>query len=389
MNSRQTSPVLLISAIVLALAGCDDFKRQDSHAPATATPVTSAQPQTATPDIVPPSPALATPVAPPVLATAPVPVLGAVASASPEAQAIEASAYAAALAPDAKRRLLIKVQVLLDRANFSPGVIDGRDGSNMRNALAAFEQAHGLAADGAVNAAAETALTEADPGPVTQDYVLTADDVKGPFLGTVPTTMEALSKLTHIGYATAAEGLAEKFHMDEALLRALNPGADFTVAGTSVVVVRPNAGALAAQVARIEVDKTSNQVRAFDAGGKIVAVFPATVGSTERPAPSGDWAVRTVAPNPTYGYDPTRLTFGDTKGGKLTIAAGPNNPVGAAWIDLTKDTFGIHGSPDPTKIGKAASHGCVRLTNWDVIALSRAVKHGTVVSFVGAETRKS
>ena len=197
-----------------------------------------------------------------------------------------------------------------------------------------------------------------------------------------------MAKLPHVGYATAAEGLAEKFHMDEALLRALNPGADFTVAGTKLVVVRPNAGALAGQVARIEVDKSLNQVRAFDAAGKILAVLPATVGSTERPAPSGDWAVRTVAPNPTYGYDPARLTFGNVAGGKLTIAAGPNNPVGAAWIDLTKDTFGIHGSPDPSKIGKTASHGCVRLTNWDVTALSRAVKKGTVVSFVGAETRK-
>ena len=141
---------------------------------------------------------------------------------------------------------------------------------------------------------------------------------------------------------------------------------------------------LPAGVTRIEVDKSKRQVRAY--GGEVLlAVYPATVGSTDRPAPEGEWAVRTTAPNPTYTYDPSRLTFGKASNGKLTIKAGPNNPVGGTWIDLTKDTFGIHGTPDPRQVGKTASHGCVRLTNWDAAELGSAIRKGTVVVFSGAE----
>ena len=138
-------------------------------------------------------------------------------------------------------------------------------------------------------------------------------------------------------------------------------------------------------VTRVEVDKTKRQVRAYGEGDVLLAVYPATVGSSDRPAPEGDWAVRTTAPNPTYTYDPSRLTFGKASQGKLTIKAGPNNPVGSTWIDLTKDTYGIHGTPDPRLVGKTASHGCVRLTNWDARQLSLAVKKGTKVAFVGVE----
>jgi lipoprotein-anchoring transpeptidase ErfK/SrfK len=139
-------------------------------------------------------------------------------------------------------------------------------------------------------------------------------------------------------------------------------------------------------VASIHVDKAHNQLTARDAAGTIVAVYPATVGSSERPAPKGTWAVRTTAPAPSYTFDPSRLTF-KTKGGgneKLTIKPGPNNPVGSTWIDLTRDTYGIHGSPDPRLIGKVASHGCVRLTNWDAHELAAAVKPGTKVVFSGS-----
>ena len=139
-------------------------------------------------------------------------------------------------------------------------------------------------------------------------------------------------------------------------------------------------------MARIEIDKSLGQVRAFDAGGVQLAVYPATVGSAERPAPAGEWAVRTLAPRPTYTYDPSRLTFGAPKG-KLTIKPGPNNPVGSTWIDLTKDTYGIHGTPDPKLVNKRASHGCVRLTNWDAAELGSAVTKGAKVTFMGTEAR--
>ena len=170
--------------------------------------------------------------------------------------------------------------------------------------------------------------------------------------------------------------------MDPALLKSLNPDADFSAAGTKIVVAALGPDKLPGTVTRIEVDKTRRQVRAFG-GDVLLAVYPATVGSVERPAPDGEWAVRTVAANPTYTYDPSRLTFGKASNGKLTIPPGPNNPVGSTWIDLTMETYGIHGTPDPRLVGKTASHGCVRLTNWDVRQLSQAVKKGTVVDFVG------
>jgi len=231
------------------------------------------------------------------------------------------------------------------------------------------------------------ALTKADSAPVTQDYVITADDEKGPFLGTIPSGFPEMAKLKSLGYANPLQYFAEKFHMSEALLRELNPKADFTAVGTSIVALRPGNGDIGEPVARVEVDKSTGQVRALNAAGRIVAVFPATVGSTERPAPSGEGAVKSVVNNPPYQYDPKRLTFGDKSKGALTIAAGPNNPVGSTWIDLTVETYGIHGSPDPTLIGKTASHGCVRLTNWDAAALGRAVKKGTPVVFVGRTTK--
>ena len=307
------------------------------------------------------------------------------ASTAPEAQAIEAAGLdPAATAAADKKRLLIRAQVLLDRAHFSPGVIDGREGSNMKNAVMAFEAARGLPVDGLLDPAVWEALVTADTGPVTQDYVITEDDVKGPFTP-IPTGFTAQARLERLGYATPLEGLAERFHMDEALLTALNPGIDFAVAGARIVVTRPAAGDLPAGIARIEVDKSREQVRALDAAGKVLAAFPATVGSSDRPAPTGEWAVNSVSPNPNYVYDPSVLTFGPRRGGKLTLAPGPNNPVGSTWIDLTKDTYGIHGTPDPANVGKTSSHGCVRLTNWDAAALGRAVTKGVKVVFVGSE----
>jgi lipoprotein-anchoring transpeptidase ErfK/SrfK len=275
----------------------------------------------------------------------------------------------------------VRVAVLLGRAHFSPGVIDGRDGSNLTRAIAAYRSARALPAGG-VDATLLSSLTAQDSAPVTADYVIADHDVKGPFLGSVPQDLRALAKLDAVGFATPREALAEKFHMSETLLAALNPGADFGKAGTRLVVVQAEAAPLA-PVARLQVDKSTEQVRALDAAGQVIAAFPATVGSAERPAPSGEWAVKSVTEKPNYIYDPARLTWGPRKAGKLTIPPGPNNPVGDVWIALTAETYGIHGAPDPTQVGKTASHGCVRLTNWDAVALGRALTKGAPVDFVG------
>lgn len=283
--------------------------------------------------------------------------------------------------------LLTRVEILLDRAHFSPGEIDGKNGDNLKKAIAAYKQAHNVPNPQALDGALLNALTNADHAPALQTYAITADDEKGPFIGTVPKDFRALAKLKHVGYANPQEELAEKFHMSPALLRELNPNADFSKAGTTLTVARPGDG-LIGTADHVQVDKTMDQVRAYDASGKLLAIYPSTVGSTERPAPSGKATVVSVAPNPTYTYDPSRVTFGPKSAGKLTIAAGPNNPVGTTWIALSIATYGIHGTPDPDLVGKTASHGCVRLTNWDAAALGKAVKKGTPVEFLGEEQPK-
>ena len=376
MNSLKVA--LFAVAGVALTAACSD--------PASAPRAAAAPPPASAAPVVPQTEvAAAAPVLPDTSGIAPLTDIPPIeASASPSAQPIDKAVWKAVpVTPQDKRNAMLRAQVLLARARYSPGVIDGQDGGNVRNAIAAFEAAHGLPVDGAMDDQVWAALA-ADAQPVLTDYTITADDVKGPFLGALPTDMVELSKLPGIGFTTPLEGLAEKFHMDEPLLKALNPGVDFSVAGTRIVVAAVGPEKLPAPVTRIEVDESKRQVRAYG-GDMLLAVYPATVGSTERPAPEGEWAVRATAPNPTYTYDPTRLTFGKAEQGKLTLKAGPNNPVGSTWIDLTKDTFGIHGTPDPRQVGKTASHGCVRLTNWDVRQLGQAVKKGTKVVFVGVE----
>ncbi len=369
--------VLLAGVSLTLLGACSDRgSKGAAQAPVAPPPAASAGAPVA---VASNTPAAASDIAPPVLETQPI-----IASVSSLASPIDTADWSAA--PEtrtARRNALLRAEVLLARAHFSPGVIDGQDGGNLKNAIAAFEAAHGLPVDGAMDEQVWSELAK-DTRPALTDYLITPDDVKGPFLARIPTDMTELSKLPAIGFTSPAEALAEMFHMDEALLKALNPGVDFATAGARIVVAALGPDKLPAPVTRVEVDKTRRQVRAYG-GETLLAVYPATVGSTERPAPQGDWAVRAVASNPTYTYDPSRLTFGKAGQGKLTIKAGPNNPVGSTWIDLTKDTYGIHGTPDPRLVGKTASHGCVRLTNWDVRQLSQAVKKGTVVAFVGVE----
>jgi lipoprotein-anchoring transpeptidase ErfK/SrfK len=283
--------------------------------------------------------------------------------------------------------LAIRAQAMLARARFSPGVADGQFGTNFKHALTAYQKARGVPGSGTIDSQTWKMLS-AEPAsqpPVARVYAITPADIAGPFAADVGEDFVKLAALP-IGpqFTTIVEALAERFHMSQGLLRALNPQANFSAAGTNLIVVDDAAPAFArGDVARVDVSKSNASVRAFDRSDKLVAFYPATVGSTERPSPSGTHKVVGVANNPTYTYDPARLAWGPRSAGKLVIKPGPNNPVGAVWIDLNAPSYGIHGTPDPDKIGKTASHGCVRLTNWDAQALAAGVKPGVVVKFIG------
>jgi lipoprotein-anchoring transpeptidase ErfK/SrfK len=286
--------------------------------------------------------------------------------------------------------LLIRAEVLLDRARFSPGVVDGKQGTNLKHAVMAYQSAHAIDPSGDLDADTWKALST-DPAaasarPAAMEYKITADDIAGPF---APDVGEDFVKLAAQPdgplFATTLEALAEKFHMSQALLQALNPGVDFKTAGASIVVVDAAPPAFAkGDVKTITVSKADALVTAYGPDGKVVASYPATVGSTGKPSPSGVHKVNGVARNPTYTYDPAKLNWGPRSHGKLVVKSGPNNPVGVVWIDLNAPSYGIHGTPDPDHIGKTASHGCVRLTNWDAQALAAGVKPGVMVTFEGA-----
>jgi lipoprotein-anchoring transpeptidase ErfK/SrfK len=277
----------------------------------------------------------------------------------------------------------IKAQVLLDRARFSPGAIDGRHGENFVNALRMFQSQNGLPASGELDAATFEKLAQ-DADPVMIDYTISAKDVAGPFSEKIPGKFEKKATLKRLDYTGPAEMLAERFHMSQDLLAALNRGKALDQAGTVITVanVSVKPAALDAAVGKVEVDKAHKVLRVLAADGKLLALYPASIGSEEKPAPSGTLKVVRIAHNPTYVYNPEFRFKGVKAKSKLKIAAGPNNPVGVVWIALDQKTYGIHGAPDPEKVGKAASHGCVRLTNWDALALARMVKKGTVVEFL-------
>jgi lipoprotein-anchoring transpeptidase ErfK/SrfK len=284
--------------------------------------------------------------------------------------------------------LLVRAQLLLDRAGFSPGEIDGRNGDNFKKAMRAFAKSKSLKSGNALAPELWAALVETFPEPALVEYTITEADVKGPFLEKVPTKMEAMQGIQRMSYGSVVEELAEKFHMSEGLLKDLNAKTKFE-AGETIAVANIEEDARGAKVAQIEIDKSEGVLRAFKKDGSVAGVFPATVGSTEKPAPSGRYKVTRVAQNPTYRYNPDYAFKGVKETKPFTINPGPNNPVGVVWIALSIPSYGIHGTPNPSQVGKTESHGCVRLTNWDARKLASMVDKNTTVDFVGNEKGRS
>ncbi|NKL00818.1 L,D-transpeptidase family protein [Rhizobium leguminosarum bv. viciae] len=288
-----------------------------------------------------------------------------------------ASIGAEKLAPGDPDPAILRLQVLLDRAGSSPGVIDGLSGENVDKAVAGFEAMNNLPVDGMLDP--EVASRLEGNAPIVESYVVSAEDAAG-LVDKIPEDYGEKARMQSLGYTSVAERLSERFHMGIDLVHALNPASQFA-SGDTVWVVNPGPPR-DGKVKRIEADRKTGQVLAYAADGSLLAVYPATIGSEDNPAPSGKHKVKGVARMPVYRYDPKR-NFKQGKNNKvLTIPKGPNGPVGTVWIDLTEPTYGIHGTPEPKLIDKVGSHGCVRLTNWDAEELAAMVKPGVMVDFV-------
>jgi lipoprotein-anchoring transpeptidase ErfK/SrfK len=307
------------------------------------------------------------------------PALGA----SLDAAAINNAEYRSRPAAEDKiDAVVVKAQILLDRAHFSPGEIDGKLGENAQKALRAFAEAKGLTSDKALTPEIWTVLAGTGQDPVITEYKISEADVKGPFLEKLPAKMDDMKGLKALSYTSPREAIAEKFHMSEGLLVALNPGKKFDRAGETIFVANVLNKQPKLTIGRIEIDKSGQTVKAFDSSGALIAFFPATVGSEEKPSPSGSFKVISADANPNYRYNPDYKFKGVKSKEAFTIKPGPNNPVGSYWIGLSAEGYGIHGTPNPSKVSKSESHGCVRLTNWDAGLLGRNIKKGTPVVFV-------
>ena len=280
----------------------------------------------------------------------------------------------------ARARQALQTQVMLDRAGYSPGEIDAAMGSNTQRALAAFQKHGGNA--------------QASPVDALAQYHITDQDAAGPFTPPLPADLEQQAQFQQLGYHDILEMLGERFHASPALLTRLNPGAKFG-AGEDVTVpgvlnaIEPVAtpggrGATSPDnpaAVTVTVSRSESSLVVTDGSSHTLFFAPVTTGSEHDPLPLGEWKVRGVQHDPRFFYNPALFWDADPTHSKTVLQPGPNNPVGVVWIDLTREHYGIHGTPEPSQIGKTTSHGCVRLTNWDALKVASLVHPGTRVLF--------
>ena len=299
--------------------------------------------------------------------------------AQPTPEEIETARYDGGALPEGQSAIAVVVQVLLDRSGNGPGVIDGYRGPMSRSAIRAFETREGLSPDGEMDAEVWQALGGDSRDAVLQEYKITAADTED-LSDPLPDDYAKLAELEKLGFTRVSERLAEKFHMDEGFLKDLNPQASFA-AGEVITVAAPG-DRVTTPAVRVEVRKAVGRVAVFDSEGTMITNYPATVGSDQLPSPSGKHEVVAVAIDPTYAYKPDENFQQGDNDTRLTLPPGPTGPVGSVWIDLSKPTYGIHGTSEPDSLFQSVSHGCVRLTNWDAEELAHLVDAGVPVVFV-------
>ncbi|ENX41119.1 L,D-transpeptidase family protein [Acinetobacter sp. NIPH 2100] len=293
--------------------------------------------------------------------------------------AINAAEWPEAL-PKGQQPAYARAHVMLNNAHASPGAIDGSNGKNTLKAIASFQQMNGLTPTGQLTKETWDALIAKQTKPAYVEYTITDADLKGPYADSIPSDYALQAKMKGLYYTRVTEMLGEKFHMDERFLKQLNPNASFKKAGEKIIVANVR-NDLPEDIHLIVAHKGARQLYLFNSRNQMIASFPATIGSTDTPSPQGTYKVVGVAKNPWYSYSPSNFVQGKNLK-PLSLPPGPNAPVGNIWIGLSKKSFGIHGTPNPSLISKTASHGCIRLTNWDANDLGAKVRSGVTVKFL-------